>query len=125
MTLDVVWQDFLGSAATQFPEIITIVSVSISVLCNALFLIAIVYAFAAMTLVVFPQSLVKVLDRPDVIFLTCATIFHWLTGTIDIHQPCTPLSPRPEYAIAEAPKFMPRCECVRRAKLKSENSPPY
>lgn len=53
-------QDFLGSAATQFPEIITIVDVSISVLCNALFLIAIVYAFAAMALVIWPQSLVKV-----------------------------------------------------------------
>lgn len=54
-------QDFLGSAATQFPEIITIVNVSISVLCNTLFLIAIVYAFAAIALVIWPQSLVKVL----------------------------------------------------------------
>ncbi len=53
-------QDFLGSAATQFPELVTIIDTGISVLCNALFIIAIVYAFAAIALVVWPQSLVKV-----------------------------------------------------------------
>jgi hypothetical protein len=53
-------QDFLGAAATQYPEIVTIIDTGISVLCNALFIIAIIYAFAAIALVIWPQSLVKV-----------------------------------------------------------------
>ena len=57
-------QDFLGSAATQFPELVTIIDTSISVLCNALFIIAIIYAFAAISLVIWPQSLVKVPPLP-------------------------------------------------------------
>jgi len=53
-------EDFLGAAATQYPEIVTIIDTGISVLCNALFIIAIIYAFAAIALVIWPQSLVKV-----------------------------------------------------------------
>ena len=53
-------QNFLGKAATQFPELIGLVDTSISLLCNVLFLIAIVYAFAAIALVIWPQSSLKV-----------------------------------------------------------------
>jgi hypothetical protein len=53
-------QSFLGNAGTQFPELIGLVDTSISLVCNLLFLIAIVYAFAAMALIIFPQSSLKV-----------------------------------------------------------------
>jgi hypothetical protein len=53
-------QDFLGNAVQEFPDLVNIVDTCISIFCNLLFLIAIVYAFAAMFLVIFPQSLVKV-----------------------------------------------------------------
>jgi hypothetical protein len=58
-------EDFLGNAVQEFPDLVNIVDTCISIFCNLLFLIAIVYAFAAMFLVIFPQSLVKVYLRRE------------------------------------------------------------
>jgi hypothetical protein len=54
--------DFFGEAAKDetIQKIITGLNIFMYILCNLLFLLAVIYSFAVMSLVVFPMSLVKV-----------------------------------------------------------------